>query len=53
MKAPPRAALAVLVVATTTLYFERATAVSDNHGISKAKYREACPAYEHYAKFAQ
>ena len=48
MRTPSTAALAVMA----GLYFEQVTALSDN-GISKAKYQEACPAYEHYAKFAQ
>ncbi|KXT03296.1 hypothetical protein AC578_4818 [Pseudocercospora eumusae] len=47
MYAPTTAALAVLA----SLGFDSAVALND-HGYSKSRYQEACPAYEHYARFA-
>lgn len=44
MRAPSAGALVVLA----SLCFGEALASTD-----KAKFKEACPAYEHYARFAQ
>ncbi|KAI5362710.1 Putative metal-independent alpha-mannosidase, six-hairpin glycosidase superfamily [Septoria linicola] len=46
MRGPSAAVLAVM----PSLWLESVAALSDG-GISKAKYQEACPAYEHYARF--
>lgn len=48
MKTPSTAALAVLA----SLCLKETAALSDK-GTSKAKYQEACPAYEHYSKYPQ
>lgn len=45
MKTPSTAALAVLA----SLCLKETAALSDK----KAKYQEACPAYEHYSKYPQ
>jgi hypothetical protein len=50
MQAPSMAALLVLA---SLICFDAAAASEKAHGFNQARYNDACPAYEHYARFLQ